>query len=181
MNFLWHCRNNYHYHILTWCLHSSLFLSNSHSSFKHWENIRHLFLSFIRSEAVSVLKTDNQASWSSSGQFLGLPIGRAGDVSLIFANISSYCLRSLDDVFVFLGFAEMKIKQTIQTRMHSSRMRTVCSSSRLSRGGMPQCMLAYQPPGADPPRTRHHPPDQNPPPWDQAPPEETPLWTDRYL
>ena len=31
------------------------------------------------------------------------------------------------------------------TRMHSSRMRTVRSSSRLSRRGLPQCMLGYPP------------------------------------
>ena len=34
-----------------------------------------------------------------------------------------------------------------QTRMHSSRMRTVHSSSRLFLGGLPQCMLGYQPQG----------------------------------
>ena len=38
--------------------------------------------------------------------------------------------------------------------MHSSRMHTIHSSSHLSRGGgLPQCMLGYQPP----PRTRHPP------------------------
>ena len=73
----------------------------------------HLFLSLSLSEAVSVLKTDNQASWSSSAQFLGLPIGRAGDDSFIFANISSYCCHSLHVIFVLLGFAKMRINQTI--------------------------------------------------------------------
>ena len=35
----------------------------------------------------------------------------------------------------------------IATRVHSSGMRTVCSSSCLSRGGgLSQCMLGYQPP-----------------------------------
>ena len=46
-------------------------------------------------------------------------------------------------------------KQTEKiTRMHSSGMRTVCSSSRLSWGGLPQRMLGYHPLGAAP-RTRH--------------------------
>ena len=68
--------------------------------------------------------------------------------------------------------------------MHSSRMCTVCSSSHLCGGGLPQCMLGYQPPWTRPPGT--------PPPWDQAPPradplgpgtppEQAPLWTDRHL
>ena len=32
-----------------------------------------------------------------------------------------------------------------ETRMHSSRMRTTCSSSHLLRGCLPQCMLEYTP------------------------------------
>ena len=56
------------------------------------------------------------------------------------------------------------------TRMHSSGMRTICSSSRLSWGGLPQCMLGYQPPG-------RRPPDQAPGPGTPRtpPPEQTPL------
>ena len=65
--------------------------------------------------------------------------------------------------------------------MHSSRMRTVHSSSRLFRGDLPQCMLGY-PPGAD------TPPNQAPAPRvvtprDQAPPrkqtlrDQAPPWT----
>ena len=53
--------------------------------------------------------------------------------------------------------------------MHSSRMHTIRSSSRLSwGGGLPQCMLEYQPPGsrhppgAEPPRTRHTPRSRHP-------------------
>ena len=56
-----------------------------------------------------------------------------------------------------------------QTRMHSSRMRTVRSSSRLSWGGcLPQCMLGYQPTpqqtplGADPPPRSRHPFESRP-------------------
>ena len=79
-------------------------------------------------------------------------------------------LRSL-----YIDFGQCK--QTLKTRMHSSRIRTVRSSSRLSRGrgGLPQCMLGYQPPhpwsrppGSRPPR------DQTPPrsrhPWSRHPP-----------
>ena len=56
------------------------------------------------------------------------------------------------------------------TRMHSNRMRTIRSSSRLFRGGLPQCILGYQPPpGPDhTPRSRHRPPPKQTPP-DQAP------------
>ena len=39
------------------------------------------------------------------------------------------------------------LKNNIKTRMHSSRMHTTHSSSRL-----PQCMLGYNPPGPGPPR-----------------------------
>ena len=61
------------------------------------------------------------------------------------------------------------INSLIETRMHSSRMRTVRSSSRLSGGGLPQCMLGYQPP----PDQAHTSPDQAPP-WEHTPPEQTP-------
>ena len=61
----------------------------------------------------------------------------------------------------------------VETRMHSSMMRTVCSSSRLSRG-LPQCMLGYQ----LPPPQEQAPPnpgpgtlqEQAPPPREQTPP-----------
>ena len=68
-------------------------------------------------------------------------------------------------------------------------MRTVRSSSRLSRGGLPQCMLGYNPPGADPPQDQAPPPGPEPPtmgpgcppgsrpPWGTG----TPLWTDTHL
>ena len=47
--------------------------------------------------------------------------------------------------------------------MHSSRMRTVRSSSRLSGGGcLPQCMVGY-PLGADTPGSRHCPPGADTP------------------
>ena len=49
--------------------------------------------------------------------------------------------------------------------MHSSGMRTVRSSSRLSRGGLPQCMLRYQPPPGSSPS------DQAPP-WERSSPLE---------
>ena len=65
--------------------------------------------------------------------------------------------------------------------MHSSRMRTVRSSSRLSRGGV--CLSAWwdtpweqTPPGADTAPWEQTPPaadtpqEQTPPLWDQAPP-----------
>ena len=60
-----------------------------------------------------------------------------------------------------------------RTRMHSSRMRTVRSSSRLSGGGLPQCMLGYQPPNT---RHPHSPRPGTPthPPLDQAPPGADP-------
>ena len=61
--------------------------------------------------------------------------------------------------------------------MHSSRMRTVRSSSRLrgGEGGLPQCMLGYPPPGPghpqglDPPG--RHPPGPGPgrPSWADSP------------
>ena len=54
----------------------------------------------------------------------------------------------------------------VKTRMHSSRIRTVRSSSRLSRGGG-VCLSACW--DTSPPRTRH-PPGADPPPKDQAPP-----------
>ena len=58
--------------------------------------------------------------------------------------------------------------------MHSSRMRTVHSSSRLSQGGLPQCMLGYHPreqtPRADPLDQAHLPPGP-----DTPPPQQTPL------
>ena len=60
--------------------------------------------------------------------------------------------------------------------MHSSGMRTVRSSSRLSRGGLPQCMLRYQPPpppGAAP-RTRHPPGSRPSPPGADPPGPGTP-------
>ena len=48
-------------------------------------------------------------------------------------------------------------------------------------GGLPQCMLGYQPPGSDtttpqirPPRTRQIPPDQTLPQTRQTPPDQTP-------
>ena len=57
--------------------------------------------------------------------------------------------------------------------MHSSGMRTIHCSSRLSQGALPHCMLGYlPPPGADPPdkappRPAHpgsrHPPEQTSP------------------
>ena len=57
--------------------------------------------------------------------------------------------------------------------MHSSRMRTIRSSSRLSRGGgLPQCMLGYQPPP---------PPDQAPTPRADTPPDQTPPGPDTPL
>ena len=56
-------------------------------------------------------------------------------------------------------------------------MHTVRSSSRLCcGGGLPQCMLGYPSPGADPPKPgtpRADPPGADPPP-DQAPPEQIP-------
>ena len=63
------------------------------------------------------------------------------------------------------AFAFAQYKRTFKTRMHSSGMRTVRSSSRLSRG-LPQCMLRYQPPpppGADLPPNQVTPPTR--PPW----------------
>ena len=42
--------------------------------------------------------------------------------------------------------------------MHSSRMRTARSSSRLWREGLPQCMLGYTRLGLDTPLTLDHPP-----------------------
>ena len=71
------------------------------------------------------------------------------------------------------------------TRMHSSRMRTVCSSSHLSRGGgvggLPQCMLGY-PPQGQAPTGADTPPDQAPPrpgtPLGTRHPP--PPWTDRH-
>ena len=61
--------------------------------------------------------------------------------------------------------------------MHSSRMRTVRSSSRLSRGGLPQCRAdtprSRHPPGTRPdtPAGSRHPPEQTPP--EQTPPPGT--------
>ena len=65
-----------------------------------------------------------------------------------------------------------------ETRMHSSRMPTARSSSRL--GGLHQ---AHTPPGADTPGSRHPPgastpleqaqPPRTRPPLDQTPPEQT--------
>ena len=54
------------------------------------------------------------------------------------------------------------------TRMHSSRMRTVRSSSRPGEGGLHQAPLwtRHTPSGSDPPRTRH-PRDRHPPPVDR--------------
>ena len=55
-----------------------------------------------------------------------------------------------------LRFSKKKLEAT---RMHSSGMRTICSSG--GGGCLPQCMLGYQPPptrcppGADPSQTRH--------------------------
>ena len=81
----------------------------------------HLFLSLTLSDAVSILNTDNRAIWSSSDQFFGLPIGCAGDDSLIlasghdsliFAKVSSYCFHSLQVVFGFFGVAEIKINKS---------------------------------------------------------------------
>ena len=43
----------------------------------------------------------------------------------------------------------------------------------LHRGGLPQCMLGYHPPGPDTPPTRHHPPGTDTPPT-RHPPDETP-------
>ena len=59
----------------------------------------------------------------------------------------------------------------IRTRMHSSGMLTVRSSSRLSGGGLPQCMLGY-PPGGRPPQSRH--PQDQAPLWEQAPQRSRP-------
>ena len=53
------------------------------------------------------------------------------------------------------------------TRMHSSRMRTVHSSSHLL-GGLPQCMLGYPPPGCGPG-------DTPPPVWAWRQPQARPL------
>ena len=57
-------------------------------------------------------------------------------------------------------------------RMHSSRMLTVCSSSRLSQGGLPQCMLGYQPPREQGSRHQPTPPRAGSPPRAGTPPQE---------
>ena len=70
--------------------------------------------------------------------------------------------------------------------MHSSRMRTVHSSSCLSHGGLPQCMLGYHPrkqtplgadPQSRPPRPGTHPLDQPPHPTKQTPLDQAPPQT----
>ena len=77
----------------------------------------------------------------------------------LFHSISEYCkVRSISEAQMLqLGLHE----DIYITRMHSSRMRTVCSSSRLSRGRGAVCLSACW---ETIPRTRH------PPPLDQAPP-----------
>ena len=40
---------------------------------------------------------------------------------------------------------------------------SVCQEYSVHRGGLPQCMLGYHPPGADTPPTRHPPGPSTPP------------------
>ena len=94
------------------------------------------------------------------------------------------CIRNLVSAPAIISVLQWDFVQLYLTRMHSSRMCTVRSSSCLSRGGLPQRMLGYHhPPGSRPPWTRHppgsrHPPTRHPPlgadPPDQAttPPPE---------
>ena len=77
----------------------------------------HLFLSLTLSDAVSILNTDNHATWSSSDQFFGLPIGCSGDDSLILTKVSSHCFHSLQVVFGFFGLAEIKINKSNSTML----------------------------------------------------------------
>ena len=86
-------------------------------------------------------------------------------------------------------------EHSLNTRMHSSRMRTTRSSSR-QPGGLPQCMLGYTltpmgvgletPPGVGLEASPGCGPRTPPPVWAWRPPlgvglETPPPWTDRHV
>ena len=68
---------------------------------------------------------------------------------------------------------QVKIKLMLEsTRMHSSRMRTACSSSR--QGGVSIPPWSRHPPAADTPSWSRHPPAAGTLPLEQTPPKQTP-------
>ena len=74
-------------------------------------------------------------------------------------------------------FCTKNIKATL-TRMHSSRMRTVHSSSRLSRGGSASVHAGIPPPRSRPSGGQGTPPQEQTPPGTRHPPRPgTPRWS----